>query len=60
MYNMNKTNIIQQLDKMNDILDSNNLLTNEFDNEYKRSVPVINSKKFHLKIKLIIVLVIMN
>lgn len=45
MYNMNKTNIIQQLDKMNDILDSNNLLTNEFDNEYKRSVPVINSKK---------------
>jgi len=45
MYNMNKTNIIQQLDKMNDILDSNNLLTNEFDEEYKRSVPVINSKK---------------
>ncbi len=45
MFNMNKTNIIQQLDKMNDILDSNNLLTNEFDDEYKRSVPVINSKK---------------
>lgn len=45
MYNMNKTNIIQQLDKMNDILDSNNLITNEFDTEYKRSVPVINSKK---------------
>ena len=45
MFNMNKTNIIQQLDKMNDILDSNNLLTNEFDTEYKRSVPVISSKK---------------
>lgn len=45
MYNMNKTNIIQQLDKMNDILDSNNLITNDFDTEYKRSVPVINSKK---------------
>lgn len=45
MFNMNKTNIIQQLDQMNDILDSNNLLTNEFDDEYKRSVPVINSKK---------------
>lgn len=45
MFNMNKTNIIQQLDEMNDILDSNNLLTNEFDTEYKRSVPVINSKK---------------
>jgi hypothetical protein len=45
MYNMNKTNIIQQLDQMNDVLDSNNLLTNEFDTDYKRSVPVINSKK---------------
>lgn len=45
MFNMNKTNIIQQLDNMNDILDSNNLITNEFDTEYKRAVPVINSKK---------------
>lgn len=45
MFNMNKTNIIQQLDKMNDILDSNNLITNEFDTEHKRSVPVLNSKK---------------
>lgn len=45
MFNMNKTNVIQQLDKINDILDSNNLITNEFDTEYKRSVPVINSKK---------------
>lgn len=45
MFNMNKTNIIQQLDHMNDILDSNNLLTNDFDTEYKRSVPVINSNK---------------
>ena len=45
MFNMNKTNIIQQLDKMNDVLDSNNIITNDFDTEYKRSVPVINSKK---------------
>lgn len=45
MFNMNKTNIIQQLDKMNDILDSNNIITNDFDSEYKRSIPVINSKK---------------
>jgi hypothetical protein len=45
MFNMGKTNIIQQLDEINDILDSNNLITNEFDTEYKRSVPVINSKK---------------
>jgi hypothetical protein len=45
MFNMNKTNIIQQLDEINDILDSNNLITNDFDTEYKRSVPVINSKK---------------
>ncbi len=45
MFNMGKTNIIQQIDKVNDILDSNDLLTNEFDTEYKRSVPVIASKK---------------
>jgi hypothetical protein len=45
MFNMNKTNIIQQLDKINDVLDSNNIITNDFDTEYKRSVPVINSKK---------------
>jgi hypothetical protein len=45
MFNMGKTNIIQQIDKINDILDSNNLITNEFDTEYKRSIPVINSKK---------------
>lgn len=45
MFNMNKTNIIQKLDDINDILDSNNLITNEFDTEYKRAVPVINSKK---------------
>ena len=45
MFNMNKTNIIQKIDQINDILDSNNLLTNEFDTEYKRSVPNLNSKK---------------
>ena len=45
MFNMNKTNIIQQIDKINDVLDSNNLITNEFDTEYKRSVPNVASKK---------------
>lgn len=45
MFNMGKTNIVQQIDKINDVLDSNNLLTNEFDTEYKRAVPVIGSKK---------------
>jgi len=45
MFNMGKTNIIQQIDKINDVLDSNNLLTNEFDTEYKRSVPNLTSKK---------------
>lgn len=45
MFNMGKTNIIQQIDKINDVLDSNNLLTNEFDTEYKRSVPNLASKK---------------
>lgn len=45
MFNMGKTNIIQQIDKINDVLDSNNLITNEFDTEYKRSVPNISSKK---------------
>jgi hypothetical protein len=45
MFNMGKTNIIQQIDQINDILDSNNLITNDFDTEYKRAVPVINSKK---------------
>jgi len=45
MFNMNKTNIIQQIDKINDILDSNNLITNEFDTKYKHSVPNLASKK---------------
>lgn len=45
MFNMGKTNIIQQIDKINDILDSNNLITNEFDTEYKRAVPNLASKK---------------
>ena len=45
MFNMGKTNIIQQIDKINDILDSNNLITNDFDTEYKRSVPNLSSKK---------------
>jgi len=45
MFNMNKTNIIQKIDKINDILDSNNLLSNEFDTEYKRAIPSISSNK---------------
>lgn len=45
LLNMNKTNMIQQLDKMNNILDYNDLITNDFDSEYKRSVPNIACKK---------------
>lgn len=45
MFNMNKTNIIQKIDEINEILDSNNLITNEFDTDYKRAIPNINSKK---------------
>lgn len=45
MYNMNKTNIVQQIDNINNILDSNDLITNDFDTEYKRAVPSLSSKK---------------
>ena len=45
MFNMGKTNIIQQIDQVNNILDNNDLITNDFDSEYKRSVPNLCSKK---------------
>ena len=55
VFNMNKTNIIQKLDDISDKLDYNNLITNDFDTEYKRSVPNLNSKKkFNFAIKLIL------
>ena len=42
---MNKTNIIQKLDEINEVLDNNQLISNDFDNEYKRSVPKIACNK---------------
>ncbi len=45
LLNMNKTNQIQKLDKINNILNYNQLITNDFDEEYKRSVPNLTSKK---------------
>ena len=41
----NKTNIIQKLDKINNILEDNQLITNDVDSEYKRSVPRLSSNK---------------
>lgn len=45
LYNMSKTNIINQIDNITNILDHNNLITNEFDTEYKRAVPNLVSNK---------------
>lgn len=45
LFNMSKTNIIKKIDKVSDILNYNNLLSNDFDTEYKKSVPVVNTRK---------------
>ncbi len=45
MLNMNKTNQIQKLEKINNILNHNDLITNDFDDEYKRSVPNLACRK---------------
>jgi hypothetical protein len=45
LMNMNKTNQIQKLEKINNILNYNDLITNDFDEEYKRSVPNLACKK---------------
>ena len=45
MFNMGKTNMIQQIDNINDILNNNDLITNDFDTEYKRSVPNLTTRK---------------
>jgi len=45
LFNMSKTNIINRIDQVSDILQHNNLITNDFDTEYKRAVPVINTNK---------------
>lgn len=45
LLNMNKTNQIQKLEKINNILNYNDLITNDFDEEYKRSVPNIACRK---------------
>jgi hypothetical protein len=51
--NMGATNIIQKLDKLNSILDDNQLITNDFDTDYKRSHPALACNKkntFHNEI----------
>ena len=45
LFNMSKTNIINKIDKVSNILQHNNLLSNDFDTEYKKSVPVVNTRK---------------
>jgi hypothetical protein len=48
--NMSTTNIIQKIDKINSILEDNELLTNDFDTQYKRAHPRIEcNKKFVCK-----------
>lgn len=45
MFNMGKQNIINDFNKMNNILNDNELITNDFDEEYKRAVPQLCPKK---------------
>lgn len=45
LYNMGKQNIINEFNKMNNILNDNDLITNDFDDEYKRAVPQLCPKK---------------
>lgn len=45
LLNMSKTNQIQKLEKIDNILNYNDLITNDFDDDYKRSVPNIACKK---------------
>lgn len=45
LFNMDKTEQIQKINKINEILDSNNLLTTQFNDEFKHSVPNLQTKK---------------
>lgn len=45
LYNMSKTNIINKIDDVSNQIDYNNLITNDFDTEYKKAIPQITSKK---------------
>ena len=45
LYSMNKSDIISKLDEYSNILEHNNLISNDFDTEYKRNIPSINSNK---------------
>lgn len=45
LVNTGKSHIIQQIDKINNILDHNDLLSNDFDTNYGRSVPNVASRK---------------
>jgi hypothetical protein len=45
LYSMNKTNIISKIDKISNIIENNNLISNDIDDEYKRSIPNLSTKK---------------
>lgn len=45
LFNLNKSEQIKKIDKINEILDSNNLLTTQFDDEYAQRVPNLQTKK---------------
>lgn len=53
LMNMGTSNIIQKLDKINSVLEDNQLITNDFDTEYKRANPGLCCNKknqFHNEI----------
>ena len=45
LVDMGTTGIIQKLDKLNSILDDNNLITNDFDTQFKRAHPKLACNK---------------
>ena len=45
LVNMGKTNIIQKIDKISNSLNNDQLITNDFDTEYKRAVPNLSLNK---------------
>lgn len=45
LMDMGTSSVIQKIDKINSILDDNQLITNDFDTEYKRAVPNIKCNK---------------
>jgi hypothetical protein len=45
LFNMSKTNIINKIDNVSNIIDYNNLISNDFDTEYKKAVPQITTRR---------------